>query len=92
MMLLIISDLKSKTRDYKPFFQTIKDSSQRWWHYLTSTWVVVTDHSPDDFFKLLQAHIDTKGDDRIFIVQIKKNYQGWLPQDAWDWINKQSFN
>jgi hypothetical protein len=28
------------------------------------------------------------GPDRLLVVEIKANYQGWLPPDAWKWINE----
>jgi len=34
----------------------------------------------------VEPTIDKK--DFILIIEIRKNYQGWLPKEAWDWINE----
>lgn len=37
----------------------------------------------------LSSHVD--GNDRILIVGIIHNCQGWLPDNAWKWISTRSF-
>lgn len=85
MILLVAYDLIKPGKDYAGFYSTLK-TAQAWWHYLESTWLIKTDHSPQDWFNKLKSHMDYN--DRILIVQITKNYQGWLPKEAWDWVHK----
>ena len=84
-VLLITYELKSSTKDYASFFKTIQDSSSRWWHYLKDTWIIETTVSADNVAKKLYPHMEEP--DRLLVVRIRKDYQGWLAKDAWSWLN-----
>jgi len=83
-VLLVCYDLSKPDRDYTGLYQTLKKASA-WWHYLESCWLLKTSQSPQDWFNKLKPHIDKN--DLLLIIEVKRNYQGWLPQKAWDWIN-----
>lgn len=85
MILLVTYDLIKPGKDYLSLYDTLKTASA-WWHYLESTWLLKTELSPQDWYNKLRLHMDIN--DRIFIIQITSNYQGWLPQKAWEWIHK----
>jgi hypothetical protein len=88
-VLLITHDLKNRLKDYSPFFNTLKSSCSEWWHYFDATWIVVTHHTPDQFARLLFPYIEEP--DRLLVVKLHKEYQGWMTQDAWDWLNAKDF-
>jgi hypothetical protein len=77
-------DLKKPGMDYQDLYDAIKQYN--WWHYLESTWLVHTNDSASDIFKRLKPHIDDN--DSILIIEAGKDKAGWLPEEAWDWINK----
>ncbi len=81
----ITYDLKAPDRDYKGLYEAIKGSGQ-WWHYLESTWLVVTNSTSKQIWDQLSPYIDRN--DNILIIEIKNNAYGLLPKDAWDWIAK----
>lgn len=57
-----------------------------WWHYLHSTYILV---SPLDVISLYNQIIKCSGDLHFLLVEINpKTYYGWLPMDAWKWLNK----
>ena len=81
---LITYDLKYKS-EYNSLYVAIKGLG-RWWHYLDSTWIVKTNMSAQQIWNLLGKHIVTS--DRMLVIKIDiSDKQGWLPKDAWDWIN-----
>ena len=82
---LISYDLNVPGRDYDDFYEEIK-SSWKWWHYLESSWIVITDESPQQIWDRVGKHIDNN--DYMLIIEVRDNVQGWLPKDAWDWIHK----
>jgi hypothetical protein len=88
-VLLITHALNNESKDYSQFFDTIKSNCQQWWHYFNTTWIVTTHLSADQFAKLLYPYMLT--DDRLLVVKLQKDYQGWLEKDAWDWLNDKSF-
>jgi hypothetical protein len=83
MIYAINYDLKKPGRDYSGLYQAIKRTGA-WWHYLGSTWLVDTKLDAAGVWKELAKHIDKN--DRMLIIGVTKDYQGWLPKDAWDWI------
>jgi len=86
MILLITYDKKNFLKNYDSFYNTIKTANS-WWHHLNNTWLIKTDEDPTYWYNLLAPHI--LANDRLLIIEVKPNYQGWLNEDAWKWINDQ---
>ena len=80
----ITYDLKVPGRNYTGLYEEIKKSG-KWWHYLDSTWIVITDEGPQQIWNRLAPQIDKN--DYMLIIEILDNTQGWLPADAWTWIH-----
>ena len=79
-------DLRAKaTPDYKGLEEELK-RSYRWWHYLESTWLIVTSETADDLWRRIQPHFHEK--DYALVIEVRRNSQGWLPEEAWQWINE----
>lgn len=84
MIYAINYDLKQPNRDYSGVFEAIK-SCGYWWHYLESTWLVDTNLGAQEIWDRLSPHVHSK--DRVLVHAVGHDRQGWLPQDAWAWIN-----
>lgn len=85
MIYVISYDLTKPNRDYTSLYESIKGCGA-WWHYLESTWLVSTQMSAAQIYERLAGSIDS--DDRLLIMRAGGNRRGWLPKDAWDWIDK----
>ncbi len=81
----VMYDLKSNSHDYSCLFNQLT-SSKGWSHYIESAWLIETDETIELIWKRIEPTIDKR--DFILIIEIRKNYQGWLPTEAWDWINE----
>ena len=57
-----------------------------WWHYLMNVWIVDTDMTVDQMNDKLLKCLSPKDD--LLIIGIQEPYQGWLPEEAWKWLNK----
>jgi hypothetical protein len=88
-VLLITYTLKNRFKDYSPFYNIIKANCSEWWHYFDTTWIVVTKHPAHDFANLLYPHMEDS--DRLLVIKVQKDYQGWLDKPAWDWLNAKYF-
>jgi hypothetical protein len=88
MILLVTYDLKTPGRTYGPFYEALKAQGS-WWHYLTTTWLLDTEHQPQEVYDALGQHLSKL--DRILVIRVTNSYQGYLPKDAWDWINARTF-
>lgn len=88
MILLITYDLNKPGQNYDALYEEIKKAGT-WWHHLDSTWIINTEHTPTDWQKRLQKHVDEN--DGLLIIEVCDNYQGWLPEKAWKWLNERKF-
>lgn len=83
---LITYDLKNKSiKSYEPLYTAIK-SIGSWWHYLDSTWIVKSNLSSSQIWNTLGQHM--LKNDHILVVKIDTlDKWGWLPREAWNWLN-----
>jgi len=85
-LLLVTFALRNPQRDYDSFFVTLRGNSAQWLHYIDSTIVVYTPYSPDALITRLMPHFERT--DSVLIVPITSPINGWLPQEAWNWITE----
>ena len=57
-------------------------------HYLETLWIINSTESTSSIFDGLFPFIDEKND-YIIVYRLGDNRQGWIPKEAWDWINEQ---
>lgn len=77
-------DLKGQSRDYSSLVAALK-SAGKWWHFLESTWLIGTEETPEQLWKRIHTTIEKR--DFLIIIEVRKNANGWLPKEAWDWIS-----
>jgi DnaJ-domain-containing protein 1 len=89
---LISYHLKNNYKNYESLYLKLK-SFYHWWHYLESTWIVISDNDFDNTSILaekLVPQID-RTKDWLLVVDISdlrlNKLNGWLPHAAWDWIS-----
>jgi hypothetical protein len=76
--------------NYKKFHDTLTKANGilNWWHYLDSSYIIIvqdgiTATNVSDYVRSIAPN------KRFFTCQLNLNdHNGWLPQEAWDWINK----
>ena len=78
-------DLKSPGQNYTDLISELKKSSS-WWHYLDSTWLIRTQESASQLWERISSYFDKN--DYALIIEVGKDYQGWLPEKAWEWIKE----
>lgn len=78
-------DLRGDEADYSGLFSALQDCA-RWWHFLESTWLVVFDGTAEELWRRLEPFVQTR--DRLLIIAVGRDSQGYLPQKAWDWISE----
>lgn len=83
MIYAINYDLKRPGQNYEQLYEAIK-SCGAWWHYLGSTWLVDTTLDAKGVWDRLAPHVDKN--DRVLVIGVTRDYTGWLPQDAWNWL------
>ena len=88
MIYSIHYDLKRPGQNYAELLDAIRSCGD-WWHYLGSTWLVDGPLNAAQIWERLAPHVDTN--DRVLIIGVTKEYWGWLPQDAWDWLDSRGY-
>lgn len=69
----------------------IKDSFDKWMHYMECNWVVVSDKSVKEITEQLLPWVRNSDESNqlLLVTEIDPdNVNGWLPHDAWNWIRK----
>lgn len=83
MIYAINYDLKRPGQNYNELYAAIKNLGV-WWHYLGSTWLVDTQLNAQTIWSRIAPHVDKN--DFFLVIRVSQDYEGWLPQEAWDWI------
>jgi hypothetical protein len=80
-------DLNKPGQNYEKLYEAIK-ACGAWWHYLGSTWLIDTTLDSKGIWNKLSPHVDKN--DSVLVIGVTRDYSGWLPQDAWDWMNSRT--
>ena len=85
--LMIGYDLNQPGQDYSRLIERIK-SHGRWWHYLDSTWLVVTGLAAMDMVNDLRQYVDS--DDELLVLDVSGDTWAGVgfPQAAYDWLRQ----
>lgn len=78
-------DLNKSGQDYDGLYKELKSSSS-WCRPVDSTWLIYTSESADQLYERISNHIDKN--DYAIVIQVRRDYQGWLPEEVWEWIRK----
>lgn len=91
MVFAIMYKINTAKKNYSALYERIK-SLGSWMHYLDSTWLVVPSEkkTPTEVYDQLIPMIDGEND-YLLVIEVKNNYRGWLPKDAWEWMEKMGY-
>ncbi|MDO9315159.1 MAG: hypothetical protein Q7T97_11490 [Burkholderiaceae bacterium] len=78
-------DLNKAGQNYNSLYEELK-KSPGYWHRLDSTWLVSTNETADQLSNRIRLHID--GNDSLLVIKVVRAYAGWLPKDAWEWMDQ----
>lgn len=81
---IVTYELTQPIDKYQPFFKELMASAQ-WFRYMTNTWIVLRNEALGELPPKLLPLIFKS--DRLLIMPAKGPAVGWLPQEAWDWLN-----
>ena len=82
---IVAYDLKQQVELYTPLFTELK-RSHKWSHYLENTWILLRYDSLVELGPKLRPLIFQS--DRLLIMPAKGPADGWLPEEAWQWIQE----
>nr|DAD87118.1 MAG TPA: Cas system-associated protein [Podoviridae sp. ctlSr7] len=86
MVYMITYDLNSTGQRYSELISAIKGASNGCWcTYWKSSYLIQSPLSPSQIADRLKPYLDSN--DRLIVIEVKRNYEGWLTDDEWSYIN-----
>lgn len=80
---MVTYDFKGSSEKYTDLYAELKTFSG-WWHYISSSWLIVSELDAKGVFNKLKPHLDN--DINLLVIEVGKDRQGWLPEKAWAWL------
>ena len=88
---MITYDLNKAGQNYDKVIEAIKDASCGiWCTYWKSSYLIKSSLSVQQVSDKITPHLDSN--DRLLVIEVKKNYQGWLEESQWKYINEKIFS
>jgi hypothetical protein len=87
---IITYDLNSPGQKYDEVIKVIKNEiSVSWCKYWESAFLFTSNLNPNQMLDKLKPYLDQG--DKMIILEVTNNKNGWLTQKQWNWINKNIF-
>jgi hypothetical protein len=71
-----------KTVEMEPAFNHATD----WYRYAPNCWLVWTSGTTVSWYNFLKPNLGAS--DYLFVTEVGGQYAGWLPQGAWEWLQR----
>lgn len=89
-MIYVVSYTLRPKRDATIVILTLQASSG-WCHYLDDTWLISTNETPQQLYERVRMAFLTSDSFLIAPFDRYAGYAGWLPKEAWDWIEQHRY-
>lgn len=60
---------------------------KNWWHYIPNAYIFITSLTTYELQEEIRKQLPSNSNFIIFDIT-EREYSGWLPREAWDWIKK----
>jgi hypothetical protein len=83
--LLVGYDLNKPGQNYKALIDELQEC-EGWWHYLDSTWLIVSNETPVELRNRLSPHLDLG--DELLVIDVTRDAAAWtgFVERAGTWI------
>ena len=92
MVYMVTYDLNSEGQNYEDVIQAIKDASNGvWCTYWKSSFLIKSNlKTANEVFAKIKPYVDDN--DRLLVIEVQNNKQGWLSEKQWEYINESIFS
>lgn len=85
MICMITYDLNSPGQNYEKVIEAIQNcSTGKMCSYWKSAYLIQTKKTVQQVADAINSVLDKN--DRLIVIEVKRNYQGWLSKDQWAYI------
>lgn len=91
MVYMITYDLNSPGQKYDDVINAIKEASTGvWCTYWKSSYLIKSNYqTAKEVFEKIKPYLDEN--DSVLVIEVNNNYQGWLTDKQWNYINNSIF-
>lgn len=89
MVYLVVFDLNHPKTSRKEVERTIKEVSVSWCSFWKSAYLIRSGLPSSQIIAKIQPLLDNM--DRLFIVESTRDYQGWLTDDQWKFVEEKIY-
>ncbi len=91
MVYMITYDLNQKGQQYENVIAAIKEASSGVWCSFWKSSYLIKSNLPtaDEVFNRIKPYLDAN--DTLFVTEITDNYQGWLSDAQWTFVENSLF-
>jgi hypothetical protein len=86
---MITYDLNSTGQKYDEVIKAIKDSGSYWCTFWKSSFLIKSNLTPNQITDNIKPYLDSN--DRLIVIEVLNNYQGWLTEEQWTFIREKIF-
>lgn len=87
---MITYDLNSSGQKYTEVIEAIKAASTgAWCTYWKSSYLIRSNLTVQQVTDKIIPHLDSN--DSLIVIEVKRNYQGWLNENQWKYIRENIF-
>lgn len=87
---MITYDLNSEGQNYDKVIEAIKEASTgAWCSYWKSSYLIKSNLTVQQVSDKITPYVDSN--DSLIVIEVKKNYQGWLTEKQWKYIRENIF-
>lgn len=92
MVYMITYDLNNPGQNYEKLIEAIKKASNGiWCSFWKSSFLIQSNFiTADEVLKKIKDYLDSN--DRLIVIEVTNNYQGWLADEEWNYINDTIFD
>lgn len=87
---MITYDLNKQGQQYDKVIEAIKESSIDWCPYWKSSYLIKSSLTVQQVADKITPYLDSN--DNLIVIEVKDNYQGWLTEKRWNYIQENIFN
>lgn len=87
---MITYDLNKQGQNYSKVIQTINECSIEQYSVWKSSYLIKSDMTAKQISDKISQFLDEN--DKMIVVEVNGNYDGWLPHGSWEYLTEKIFS